>query len=127
MDNIRIIRFKNGESIITFVEELNDESKIRIINPFTYWFNYDTDDKTKEMQIFPWLDLELTEDCFVDINLNDILFSTEANDTFIDAYIAILDDYYKDVDLSVPIVTSNDKEKVNLLLEENENFAGVIH
>ena len=94
MDNIKIVRFKTGEDVISMVEELDDYT-IRLIKPM--FFDVGKGSTKNYLSMGFWLPAGVIESNEVVLNSMDILFMIDANAMFSEYYNTLItEDLYKE-------------------------------
>ncbi len=94
MDNIKIVRFKTGEDVISMVEEV-DDYKIKLIKPM--FFDVGKGSTKNYLSMGFWLPAGVIETNEVVLDSMDILFMIDANMMFSEYYnTLIIEDLYKD-------------------------------
>lgn len=85
--NIKILRLQSGVDIICELEQYEEESVVRMINPMYLIFK--RSESGIVLAVTPWLPVELIEENISTINYSDVLTIIEPKEKLID--------YYKDM------------------------------
>ncbi len=92
METIKILRLRSGEDVVSTVEVINES--ILLINPVTYYFNYDEDGKELILNLL--LDHEVYEENFISLLISDILWISNPTEKFIESYNQFINNIFSD-------------------------------
>lgn len=96
MNEIKLIRLKSGEDIISFVEDM--DSKIRLNHPLNFYMGYNAKKKYEELVFTFWLPVRLIKYNSATISSSDILYIVDPKSEFREYYINYLDKYLSNDD-----------------------------
>lgn len=113
---IKLVRFKTGEDIIGFITDI-DDSHFNIKNPMLIDIVMDTKTMTQSFVMKPWLPHQLYKNDEVTIWTNDTLFSSEANDEFIDYFNSMVEKIQKFIAAEDIMNNIKDDELYDALIE----------
>jgi hypothetical protein len=107
---IKIIRLKNGDDIISFVE--TKEKNIKLIHPLIFAIVTNKKTKQYELVLTNWLPKTILEKNEADISKSDILTILEPNESFKEYYLNFLASFGGD-----EIEEDSDEEVIKDLIE----------
>jgi len=86
--DIRLLRFKSGEDIISIVEER--KTSIKLIHPVTFSFDINTDDDSKQMFMDAWIPIYIMNNPEVTLKKSEFIWimdESEISEEFIQTYL----------------------------------------
>ena len=102
-ENIRFIKFKNGENIIAFTKDDYD-THIEVTRPIALIFeNYEEDDDQQLVKIKEWIPPLIAKFETVTVDKKDIFFILEVQDMFVEHYLELSKLFFE--------VTTKDEEE----------------
>lgn len=91
MSNIKLVRFKGGEDIISFVREVEDN--IELMYPLSTYIAFNKSSRKQELFINFWLPINIVEKNIATIPKSEILLITEVKEDFREYYLNFLEDF----------------------------------
>ena len=123
MENIRIVRLKNGEDIVGQINDVNDSYEI--IEPMTVGVEYRN--KEAGLVMRHWLPVQLVKHNEITIKRDDVLCILEPADEFAEYYVNTVEKIH-DLLQARNLVDSLDDEEVNNIMDAlEEQYGNTLH
>ena len=81
---VKLIRLNTGEDIIALC--LFDDDSVTVDNPMKVYVRRDTESGKTMLIMLPWLPLEIVQDEYAHISLQDIITVVEPKESFVEYY-----------------------------------------
>lgn len=115
MKYIKLIRLKNGEDLISYIEE--SENEIRLRYPLNANIIFNTKTETQELILSFWLPTNLVKDNSASIPRSEILLILDPNEEFAEYYL----DFLNERNETKTSITNKKRKELEELLKGIEN------